>query len=148
MTEKDPRQLTGRLQAEAREAGAKARADGAKRDDYPRNYARRSLVDCWQAGWDDAAPLPPVIVQQPEVEHREPQLQTREGPDPSLFWPKGQPMPTTYRKPPVIPAVPCPKCRRLYRDDRGRAVTVSSTWQGFTYLLCMCGHSWKLETEK
>lgn len=49
-------------------------------------------------------------------------------------WPDGLPMPTSIGR----QLVPCPKCRRIRKDDLFQAVVVTSSRAGFAYMRCRC----------
>ena len=64
------------------------------------------------------------------------------------FWPKGEPMPGSYRKMRREP-MPCPKCRRVRLDDLGQAVLVTNSGCGLAWFRCRgCDHRWSLPVEE
>ena len=92
---------------------------------------------------------PTITTPEPEA------VETRESSDrdvrPGLYWPKGKPKPTRFRR--RLPApVPCENCDRVKTDFGTRAVVCDrgvSEAAGKAYLSCRCcGHRFTMPLEK
>lgn len=58
-----------------------------------------------------------------------------------LYWPDGMPLPAAVH----ARCLPCPACRRVLTDARGRAAVCTGTTATLAYYRCrVCGHRWKL----
>ena len=59
-----------------------------------------------------------------------------------LFWPKGEELPTHYRKPRPLP---CPRCLRVRLDSLGQCCVVRGFSGSIAYMRCRsCSHLWAM----
>lgn len=121
----------GKLQVEAYESGKAAHASKKSRDECP-EFPRRSLVECWLAGWDEVAAvaLAAALAAREAEKARPPE--TPRPVHPLAFWPADKPLPTKYHRPPV----PCTSCKRLLDDNGGRAVVLRFIDRGVAHFRC------------
>jgi hypothetical protein len=120
------------------EAGRAAKVEGKGLDSMPGGYATtRSLAKSWKRGWEEEARVVSVTVQRVEVVVREPEIRA-----PGEYLEASKPMPEVFVRP---RPVPCQRCRLIRLPDRGQAVMVTGTWEGFVYLECKgCQHRFKM----
>lgn len=86
-------------------------------------------------------PEPPVVHQEPPVEVVS---EVKAGPHDRRFWPASEPMPDVWYKLRQR-FVPCPKCRRLLRDNGSQAAVCTASGSGVAFFRCReCGHRWQL----
>lgn len=168
VSEGDGGPFEGKHNNEAWRAGQRAYRDGKERTAYPR-YARRSLADAWQAGWDaereastrldargeeDPAAAPfdtatrvvsdgPSRVRNDLKGARKKERSASPHINPRTFWPKGQAMPTRYERKPYYP---CRNCTRVLDEKGGQAVALLCTANGKAYMKCRCcGHAFQMD---
>jgi hypothetical protein len=124
----------GKLQREAYHAGRAARVARTARELAPGFGDRRSLVACWEKGWDDAAREAEDEARRAREDDeakRRAAEKPRMGP-PRGAWPADKPLPAYYERPPV----PCPTCRRLLDNSGGRAAVLRFLDGGVAYFRC------------
>lgn len=98
-----------------------------------------------------ARPLPNPVSVPAEIRNREVELSLRRAEaekqaHPERFWPQEQELPQHHvkRSPP-----PCPRCRRIYRNDGSQAAVCCSTGAEIAFFRCRdCGHRWQMPVKK